>query len=112
MILSGYGHSTDSETLEAFRSAVSQAVGPLNGVEPEVVILFVSGEHLGSLEDGLATAAEVAGTDNVVGCSGMGILSIAAELEQRTGVVALAHDVERDAVVSRLATDPRWWKKL
>ncbi len=90
MIVSGYGQSTKEDTGEAFFEAVTASIGPLVGEEPEVVFLFASGSHCRDIEAGLGIAVDAAGTDCVVGCSGMRVLSIVAELEQKAGVVALA----------------------
>jgi len=90
MIVSGYGQSEKTETSEAFREAVLAARKAMSDGNPEVVILFASGNHCEAIEAGLEAAVEVSGTDHVVGCSGMGVLSIEAEFEQRSAVVALA----------------------
>ena len=89
MIKAGYGQSLKAGT-DAFREAVTEAVRPLGGEEPEAVFLFASGDRCQEAEAGLAAAIDAAGTDRVVGCSGMGVLSISAELEQKSGVVAMA----------------------
>jgi small ligand-binding sensory domain FIST len=90
LIKSGFGQSTNQNTVEAFFEAVTTAIGPLEGEEPEVVWVFASGDHCLDAEAGLAVAVDAAGTNRVVGCSGMGVLSIKAELEQRSAVVAMA----------------------
>ncbi|MBS10004.1 MAG: hypothetical protein CME19_00180 [Gemmatimonadetes bacterium] len=89
MIEAGYGQSTNREASEAFSEAVKTAVEPLEG-DPEVVICFASGDHLRKIDEGLSAAVDAANTDRVVGCSGMGVLSIEGELERTSGVVALA----------------------
>lgn len=90
MIRAGYGQSEDTATDVAFGAAVGQAVGSFGDPGPEIVVVFGSGNHGERLDEGLAAACEAAGSDRIVGCSGMGVLSTASELEQRSGVVALA----------------------
>jgi small ligand-binding sensory domain FIST len=90
LIIAGYGQSTSEDTGEAFLQAVTAAIEPFAGERPEVVFLFGSGDHSREIEAGLAVAVDAAGTDRIVGCSGMGVLSILAELEHRAGVVVLA----------------------
>jgi small ligand-binding sensory domain FIST len=89
VIRAGYGQSLQ-EGSAGFFDAVTQSVEALEVEYPEVVFLFASGDRCREAEAGLSAAIEAAGTDRVVGCSGMGVLSTSVELEQKSGVVAMA----------------------
>jgi small ligand-binding sensory domain FIST len=60
------------------------------GTNPLSSFFFASGDRGPDVEAGLSVAIEAAGCDRVVGCSGMGVLSTSGELEQKSGVVAMA----------------------
>ncbi len=90
MIKAGYGQSTEQNTKTAFAEAARAAIESFEAEELEIVFLFGSGVHATRIESGIQAAVEASGCENIVGCSGMSVLSIEAELEQTAGVVALA----------------------
>ena len=94
MIAVGSGMSRDSDAVVAGREAVAAAVEGLD--EVSLVFLFASGAHAAQADRFLEGICELAGTDAVVGCSGMGVLNEDGEVEHKDAVVALA--ISGDAI--------------
>ncbi|MCZ6632949.1 MAG: FIST C-terminal domain-containing protein [bacterium] len=90
MIFAGEGYSNSETTLEAVREAVGQAMERAEVEAADLVLLFATYHHASDLNGMLETAVEVSGTEAVVGCSGMGVLTSALENDREPGVAVLA----------------------
>jgi small ligand-binding sensory domain FIST len=90
----GSGMSRDVDAVAAGRQAVSAAVDGLDQVS--LVFLFASGAHAAQVANFIAEACDIARTEAVVGCSGMGVLNEDGEVEQQDAVAALA--ISGDAI--------------
>ncbi len=90
MILSGAGSSTSPSTLDAVRAAVSDALARAEIDRADLVFLFATHHHASEVGPMLRTAVERSGTEAVVGCSGMRVLTGQGEIEREPGVAVLA----------------------
>ena len=79
----GAGHSTQSDSAQAGREAVVEAV---RGKDPRLVVVFAAPRH--DLDSLAAAAAEAAGPAQLIGCSSAGELS--RHGHSSSSVVALA----------------------
>ncbi len=74
--------SIESDSLRAARAAGEEVRKKLGGKRADFAALFVTPEHLGSIEDVLAAVREAAGAAALIGCVGQGIISDGRELEE------------------------------
>ncbi|MBT4136954.1 MAG: hypothetical protein HOE48_03515 [Candidatus Latescibacteria bacterium] len=89
MILSGAGHSNESDGLKAARLATHSALGQATLTQADLVFVFVTHHHLEIAQLLVQEVMEVAETVNVVGCSGMGVLTDDRENDREPGVAVL-----------------------
>ena len=63
----------------------------------DLALVYATVDHAGALEQELAALHQMTGTRNIVGCSGLGILTDGGEIEGESGVavMALASDTVR-----------------
>lgn len=90
MILSGAGCSTSPSTLDAVRAALGEAQAQAGADRADLVFLFATYHHAADVGPMLRAAVEVSGTEAVVGCSGMRVLTGRGEIEREPGIAALA----------------------
>ncbi|MDP6040619.1 MAG: FIST N-terminal domain-containing protein, partial [Candidatus Latescibacteria bacterium] len=103
MIRSGAGHSNDAEGMRAVDAALSEALANLSGSVADVVFLFATYHHMGDAAAMVDVAIDRAGTDVVVGCSAMGVLTDARENDREPGVAVLALAGDQLSVVPIVA---------
>ncbi|MGA1197402.1 MAG: FIST signal transduction protein [Candidatus Latescibacterota bacterium] len=89
MMQSGAGHSNNSDGLTATRLAVQSAMKYAQLTQADLVFLFITHHHLKIAQDLVQETMDIAGTENVVGCSGMGVLTDARENDREPGVAVL-----------------------
>ncbi|MFT5366360.1 MAG: small ligand-binding sensory domain FIST [Candidatus Latescibacterota bacterium] len=89
MIHSGAGHSNEPDGLTAARLATQGAMDQAKLTEADLVFVFVTYHHLDVAMALVDEVMEVTGTENVVGCSGMGVLTDARENDREPGVAVL-----------------------
>ena len=89
MIQSGAGHSNETDGLTATRAATLNALEQADIKEADLVFLFVTYHHLQVANDLVAEVMDLTKTDQVVGCSGMGVLTDDRENDREPGVAVL-----------------------
>lgn len=89
MIASGAGHSNEADGLKAARLATQSAMDQARVAEADLVFVFVTHHHLGIARSLIDEVMTVADTENVVGCSGMGVLTDDRENDREPGVAVL-----------------------
>lgn len=90
MLRVGTGQSSSSVTGTAVEEAAARAMEGLSGRDADLALIFATVDHAGGLENELAALHEITGTRNNVGCSGLGILTDAGEIEGEAGVAVMA----------------------
>lgn len=104
MIQSGAGHSNDPDGLTAARLAVQSAMNHAKLKQADLIFLFMTHHHLNMAQELVQEVMDIADTENVVGCSGMGVLTDARENDREPGVAILAMggpDIEAVLVYDR-----------
>lgn len=99
MILSGASHSNEPDGLSAARLATQKAMTQAGVDEADLVFLFVTYHHLDIAGALVQQVMHNAKTENVVGCSGMGVLSDERENDREPGVAVLVMASEEWEVV-------------
>lgn len=89
MIQSGAGHSNEVDGLAAAGVATLQALEQAQITEADLVFMFVTHHHLQVVQDLVREVMDVAQTENVVGCSAMGVLTDDRENDREPGVAVL-----------------------
>ena len=97
MLKAGVGQSSQTETQAAIEEAAAGAMAGLPDGGADLAVLYATVDHAGALEQELASLQRITGTRNIVGCSGLGILTDGGEIEGESGVavMALASDTVR-----------------
>ncbi len=97
MLKAGVGQSSRTETRAAIEEAARGAMEGLSGETADLALLYATVDHAGPLEQELTTLSLLTGTSNIVGCSGLGILTENGEIEGESGiaVMVLASDTVR-----------------
>lgn len=88
MLWSGAGHSNNVEGMRAVDAALAEAMASIKG-DVVAVFLFATYHHMGDAAAMVDVAIDRAGTDVVVGCSAMGVLTDARENDREPGVAVL-----------------------
>ncbi len=99
----GAGHSENALGVEATAMAVGEAMREAGVDSADLVFLFATYHYAGEIQAMLDMAVDMAGTEAVVGCSGMGVLSGEGEIERGPGVTVLALSGEALRAVPFLA---------
>jgi small ligand-binding sensory domain FIST len=86
----GSGLGVGNDWYAALASALDQALAPLAGEAPDLVLLFASAAYREDYVALLSKAAELSRATEVTGCSASAVIAGARELEQEPGVAALA----------------------
>jgi small ligand-binding sensory domain FIST len=90
MMRAGAGRSTRAVPAEAADEALNRALAAAGTTGPDLVFLFASGVDEQGASEMAERAVALSGTEAVVGCTGMGVLSAEGEVERAAGAAALA----------------------
>src|SRR5438445_1462790 len=90
LVRAGSGLGLGSDWRHALGVALEEALAPLHGEAPDLLVLFASASYRPAYAELLAEAADRARATEVAGCSASGVISGAREIEQEAGVAALA----------------------
>jgi small ligand-binding sensory domain FIST len=108
---SGLGLGADWRT--ALSTALDEALPPLNGEAPDLLVLFVSAVYAEDYAEVLAAAAQRSGAREITGCSASGVIAMEREVEDEPGIALLAMRLPAGALLTvrkapedRLATAP------
>ncbi len=86
----GAGVSTSRNPLHAAREAASPVAAALDGAEPDLALVFASGENLRAPEATLAGVHELLAPRALIGCAAGGVLGAGREFESGTAVAVWA----------------------
>ena len=89
-ILAGSGLGVSDDWPKALSSALEQALAPLDGEAPHLVLLFASAAYGQDYRALLAEVCEQTRATEVAGCSASGVIAGARELEGEPGLAVLA----------------------
>ena len=89
MIRAGVGQSSNASTANAAAEAVQKALAQAGTAKADAALVFFSAEHAARERELAETVRRVAGTDQVAGCSAVGILTTNGEMEGGHGLAAL-----------------------
>ena len=89
-VRAGTGHSEDNLGTEGAATAVRAALEQAEADSADVLFLFATYHYADEYESMLDIAVEMADTETVIGCSGVGVLSDEGEVERGPGITALA----------------------
>ena len=94
MLRAGVGRSSNPSTERAAEEAAAQAMARAGISQADLVLLFFTVDHLPSWQKLTTALQRIARTDEIVGSSGMGVLTIDGEIEGSAGlaVMVLASD--------------------
>jgi small ligand-binding sensory domain FIST len=85
--------SVATDPREAAGEAAREALGGLDGVEPDLAIVFASGAHLVAPEVTLETVHESLRPAELIGCGASGIVGEGREIEEGTAISVWAADL-------------------
>src|SRR2546425_6336116 len=86
----GNGLGVGFDWRAALGQALDDALPPLQGDAPDLLVLFVSAAYGDDFAEVLAEAARRSGAREIAGCSASGVIAMAREVEDEPGVAALA----------------------
>jgi small ligand-binding sensory domain FIST len=90
VLRAGVGLSTDRDSAHAATDAAAAALRSADLAKADLLLVFATTHHGPGFTRVTRTAAEVAGTQQVVGCSAAGVVAGEEEVERGPGVVVLA----------------------
>ena len=90
MIEAGTGYSDQENSIEAANLATKQAMDNAGISKADWVMVFCTFPHRANYQEILNIVCKVTKTNNVSGCSAIGVLSNYGEVEARPGIVVLA----------------------
>ena len=90
MIKAGVGSSTIVSSVEAANEAAEAAMRQSRADECDWALVFCTFPHRANYEEILKSVCQITKTKNVSGCSALGVLSNAGEIEAEPGIVVLA----------------------
>ena len=96
----GSGLGTGGDWRAALSTALSAALGPLEGEAPDLLLLFASAAYAPEYAELIKTAAEVSRTTELAGCSASGVIAGDRELEEAPGIAALAVRLPEGALLN------------
>ncbi|MSQ33114.1 MAG: hypothetical protein EXR60_01640 [Dehalococcoidia bacterium] len=99
----GVGHSTAADAEAAGHAAVRMALDAAGLSQAEHLLLFATTHYGRALPDLLGAARATASARTLVGCTGMGVLTSAGELEGGPAVAVMALDADSVSVLPYLA---------
>ena len=82
----GAGISAAPDPLHAARDAAGLVAAALQGAEPDLALVFASGDHLHAPQTTLEGVREVLAPRTLIGCAAAGVLGRGRELESGTAV--------------------------
>jgi small ligand-binding sensory domain FIST len=89
-IVAGNGMGVSSDWRAALGTALDDALAPLRGESPSLLLLFASDSFKAAYPELLQEASERSGAVEVVGCSASGVIGGGQELEGPAAIAALA----------------------
>jgi len=89
MIRAGVGQSSHPSTERAAEEAAARAMARAGISAADLVLVFVSVDHLPSWQKLAATLRRVARTEQIVGSSGVGVLTLDGEIEGAPGLAVM-----------------------
>jgi small ligand-binding sensory domain FIST len=89
-----------------WRAALAQALEPLAGTQPDLLVLFASADYQEDYSALLRDAKQGTGATCVVGCSASAVIANAREVEDAPGVAALGLELPPAANVEVIAISP------
>jgi hypothetical protein len=89
MLQAGAGLSSDPPSVIAAEAATREALAMAGLDQADLVLLFFTVEHVPQIGEVLERVAAIAGTERIIGSSGMGVLATQGEVEQRPGVAVM-----------------------
>jgi small ligand-binding sensory domain FIST len=98
--VAGSGVGVDPDWPSALHAALDQALAPMSGQSPDLLLLFAADAFHGAFPDLLHEAAERSDAREMAGCSGWGVIGADRELEAEPAVAALALRFPAGAFVS------------
>ncbi len=87
------GMSVATDPLEAAGEAAREAAGGLEGMDPDLAIVFASGSHLLAPEVTLEAVHETLRPGELIGCGASGIVGEGREIEEGTAISIWAADL-------------------
>ena len=99
-VRAGNGLGVSSDGRLALEAALGEALAPLDGLAPDLLLLFMSAAYRDQYDELLRLAAERSRAVELAGCSASGVIAGARELEDAPGVAALALKLPPGAVLS------------
>ena len=90
MLRAGVGQSSLPITEQAAKEAATRAMNQAGAGDAALVLVFFTVDHLPAFRKVLETVRRITGTDQVVGCSGVGVLTGDGEIEGSPGLAVLA----------------------
>ncbi len=89
MLEVGVGQSHQSDTCKAVEEATQRAMMKLPDRTADLALVYATVDHVGTLDQELSNLQQTTGTQNLVGCSGLGILTGDGEREGESGVAVM-----------------------
>ncbi|MGH7768868.1 MAG: FIST signal transduction protein [Candidatus Binatia bacterium] len=89
MIRAGVGQASHPSTERAAEEAAAQAMGRAGISAADLVLVFFTVDHLPSWRKLVAALQRVSRTDQIVGSSGVGVLTIDGEIEGKAGLAVM-----------------------
>ena len=96
----GAGLSTLGDARQGAVEAAGQAAVALGGANPELVIVFASGEHLSAPAQTVETVHSLLGPEELIGCGAGGVLGSGQEHEDGTAISVWAASFGGDAEIT------------
>ena len=90
MLQVGVGQSTRQDTAQAAAEAAAQAVRQSGAARSDLTLLFATSGHAERYEEMVRMVRDVTHARALVGCSGLGVLSTAGEIESASGVSVMS----------------------
>ncbi len=96
MTHAGVGYSGSEAAEAAARTAAESALDQAGVNRADLAVVFATTDYRNAYGEMLSTVSTVTGARNLVGCSGMGVLTTQGEFERQPGIAVLA--VRSDAM--------------
>jgi len=89
MIRAGVGYSHNNSTVEAIEQAVTTAMSNAKIAKADLVFVFATIDYASEYQQIFKGVKDISGSDCLVGCSGMSILTSAGEFEGQSAIGVL-----------------------
>ncbi|MCH7914309.1 MAG: hypothetical protein IH856_14925, partial [Deltaproteobacteria bacterium] len=90
MIKVGSGQSSNPSTSQAVQEATGQAMSRAGLNQADLILVFFTVDHLPNRKELTLGLRQISKTDQIVGCSGSGVLTEEGEIEGKPGLAVLA----------------------